>query len=124
MDLIEEYLNNIANMKLSLNDYGDRKKVQKSNRFADRNRKIAAIIEQKNPELKDRFLLLVEAEDVNIRTWAAHHVLEVMSYSSSDRKKALRVIADIAENSSDKIERLGNTMWLKQYYEEHPEDIE
>ena len=43
MDLIEEYLNNLANMKLSLEDYGDRKKVRKSNRLADRNRKIAVI---------------------------------------------------------------------------------
>ena len=124
MDFIEEYLINIANMKLSLDDYGDRKKVRKSNRLADRNRKIAAMIEQKYPELKDRFLCLIDAEDEDIRSWTAHHALEVMSYDHADRKKALRVIEDIAENSPDSVQRLGNEMWLKQYYEEHPADIE
>lgn len=123
MDLIEEYLNNIAGMKLSLDGYGDRKKVQNINKLADRNRKIAALIEEKHPELKDRFLGLIEAEDEDIRAWAAHHVLEVMCYDSPDRKKALRVIADIAENCPDSTRRIGNTMWLKQYYEGHPEDI-
>ena len=124
MDLIEEYLINIANMKLSLDDFGDRKKVRKSNRLADRNRKIAAMIEQKHPELKDRFLALINSEDEDIRAWAAHHALEVMSYDYPDRKKALRVIEDIAENSPDSVQRLGNSMWLKQYYEKHPADME
>lgn len=124
MDLIEEYLINIANMKLSLDDYGDRKKVRKSNRLADRNRKIAAMIEQKYPELKNRFICLINAEDEDIRLWAAHHALEVMSYDYPDRKNALRVIKFIAENSPDSLQRLGNSMWLKQYYEEHPADIE
>lgn len=110
MDLIEEYLINIANMKLSLDDYGDRKKVRKRNRLADRNRKIAAMIEQKHPELKDRFLALINAEDEDIRAWAAHHALEVMSYDYPDRKNALRVIEDIAENSPDSVQRLGNSM--------------
>ena len=119
MDLIEEYLNNIASMKLLSEDYADRKTVQKHNRLAARNRRIAAIIEQKHPELKDRFLHLIEAEDEDVRGWAAHHVLEVMSYVSSDRKKALRAIEDIAENSPDIVQRTGNKMWLKQYYEQH-----
>ena len=124
MDLIEEYLNNLANRKLSSDDYGNRKKVRQSNRLADRNRKIAAVIEQKYPELKGRFLSLIEAEDEDVRAWAAHHVLEVMSYDLPDRKKALRVIENIAENSPDSVQRLGNTMWLKQYYEAHPADTE
>ena len=122
MDLIEEYLNNIANMKLSLDDYGDRKKVRKSNRLAVRNRKIAAMIEQKYPELKDRFICLLDADDENIRAWAAHHALELMSYDYPDRKKALRVIEDMAENDPDSARGYGNAMWLKQYYEAHPAD--
>lgn len=124
MDLLEEYLNNIAGMKLSLDDYGDRKKVRKRNRLADRNRRIAAMIEQTDPERKDEFLHFLEAEDEDIRAWAAHHILEVMAFDPPDRKKALRVIADIAENSEDGIQRSGNAMWLKQYYEKHPEDME
>lgn len=124
MEMIEEYLVNIRKMQLSLDDYSDRKKVLSSNRLANRNRKIAGMIEQKYPELKGRFLCLIEAESEDIRAWAAHHVLEVMSYDYPDRKKALRVIADIAEYSPDSIQRLGNKMWLKQYYAEHPEDVE
>ena len=124
MDLIEEYLNNIAGMKLSLDDYGDKEKVRKRNRLANRSRKIAAVIEQKHPELKGRFLCLIEADDEDIRAWAAHHVLEVMSYDHPDRKQALRVIADIAKHSADSLQRSGNAMWLKEYYEKHPEDIE
>lgn len=82
------------------------------------------MIEQKYPELKDRFLGLINAVDEDIRLWAAHHVLEVMSYDYPDRKNALRVIKLIAENSTDSVRRLGNSRWLKQYYEEHPADIE
>ena len=111
-------------MKLSLDDYGDRKKVRKRNRLADRNRKIAAMIAQKHQEMKDRFLCLIEADDEDIRGWAAHHVLEVMSFDLPDRKKALRVTEDIAKNSLDSVQRLGNSTWLEQYYEKHPEDIE
>ena len=124
MDLIEEYLNNIASMKLSLDDYGERRKVRKHNKLADRSRKIASMIEQRYPELKNSFLCLIDSEDEDLRAWSAHHALEVMSYDYPDRKKALRVIADIAENSPDSVQRLGNAMWLKQYYEEHPEDME
>ena len=124
MDLIEEYLKNIASMKLSVDDYGDRIKVRKSNKLADRNRKIAAMIEQKYPELKDSFICMIDAEDEDIRSWAAHHALEVMSYDYPNRQKALRVIEDIAKSSPDSVQRLGNSMWLKQYYEKHPADIE
>ena len=124
MDLIEEYLKNIASMKLSVDDYGDRIKVRKSNKLADRNRKIAAMIEQKYPELKDSFICMIDAEDEDIRSWAAHHALEVMSYDYPNRQKALRVIEDIAKSSPDSVQRLGNSMWLKQYYEKHPADIQ
>lgn len=124
MDLLEEYKNNIISMKMPLDDYDDRKKVRKRNKLADRNRKIAALIEQTHPELKEPFLSFIEADDEDLRGWAAHHVLEVMSYGSPARKKALRVIADIAENSADRIQRTGNAIWLKQYYERHPEDRE
>ena len=44
MDLIQEYINNIHEMEMTLDDYGDKKKVKRSNMLADRNRKIAAKI--------------------------------------------------------------------------------
>ena len=44
MNLIEEYLDNISKMKLSYDDYGDKRKVRKSNKLADRNVKIAESI--------------------------------------------------------------------------------
>ena len=124
MDLIEQYLNHIAAMKMSSDDYGDRRKVRSRNRHADKVRKLAAVIDQKHPELKDRFLCLIESENLDVRSWAAHHVIEVMSYDLRDRRKALRVITDVSKNSPDSLQRMGNAMWLKRYYEEHPEDME
>lgn len=41
---------------------------------------------------------------------------------SETRKKALKVIESIAENSQSPVEKMGNAMWLKDYYNKHPED--
>ncbi|MBQ7646584.1 MAG: hypothetical protein IJS94_04880 [Clostridia bacterium] len=122
MDLIEEYLKNISDMKMTTDDYGDLKKVKNRNRLATRNRQIAIIIEKKHPELKARFILLTESDDENTRLWAAHHALEVMTYELSDRKKALKVISEIAKHSPDELQRSGNKAWLKDYCDKHPQD--
>ncbi len=122
MDLIEEYINNIRGMAMSLDDFGDRKKCRNANQLADRNRKISAKIDKKYPELKERFADLLDSEEMDIRGWAAHSIIELMSYDRAVRLKALKVIEYEAEYSDDSIQRLGNSMWLKRYYEEHPED--
>ena len=58
MKLIEEYLSNIKLMKLELDDYSDKRKVKKSNKLADRNRKIAKLIDKENDAIKTEYLCL------------------------------------------------------------------
>ena len=48
-------------------------------------------------------------------------MLEVMNYSEEYRKMALEEIKDVI-NRNIPVESLGNKMWLKQWYEQHPED--
>ena len=121
MTLIEEYLDNISKMQLSLDDYADKRKVRKSNKLAGRNIKIAECINTQE-ELKEQFVCLLNSDDRQVRGWVAHHVIERMTYDKATRQKALRVIEDDAVNNPDSVFRLGTKMWLKDYYSAHPED--
>ena len=133
MKLIEEYLSNIKLMKLELDDYSDKRKVKKSNKLADRNRKIAKLIDKENDAIKTEYLCLLDSPDEDVRGWVAHHVIELMTFDKTtntvnqivlQEAKALKIIQSEAENHPDNLIRLGNTMWLEQYYKDHPEDIE
>ncbi len=124
MNLIEEYLSNIKLMKLELDDYSDKRKVKKSNKLADRNRKIATLIDKENDAIKTEYLCLLDSPDEDVRGWVAHHVIELMTFDKTTKAKALKIIQSEAENHPDNLIRLGNTMWLEQYYKDHPEDIE
>ena len=122
MDLIEEYLNNIQIIHdMTLDDFGDKKKVRKTNKLADRNRQIAADIENKYPELKMKFCELLQNDNWKTRAQVAHHMLEVMNYSQEYRKSALDEIRDVVRRDI-LVDSLGNSMWLQQWYEKHPED--
>lgn len=124
MDLIEEYLQNIKMMKLSLDDYGDKRKVKNSNQLADRNRKIVKLIAKGSNEIKLEYVSLLDSDDEDVRGWVAHHILELMKLDKPIRLKALGIINDEANNHRDSVCRLGNSMWLKQYYQKHPNDLE
>ncbi len=121
MDLIQEYINNIHEMEMTLDDYGDKKKVKRSNMLADRNRKIAAKINNGQEELKSDFIKLLDSNEVDIRLWAAHHIIEIMSYERPIIERALKEIEYVSEHHKDSTQRLGNKMWLKQFYDKHPE---
>ena len=121
MNLIEEYLDNISKMKLSYDDYGDKRKVRKSNKLADRNVKIAESINTLE-EIKKQFVNLLDSENREIRGWAAHHVIERMSFDKTVRQKALNIIEDEAANSPDSLHRMGTKMWLEKYYSANPDD--
>ncbi len=125
MDLIGEYLQNkIIIDSMTLDDYGEKKKVRKANKLATRNRKIAAIIELKHPELKEQFSDLLLSSDINVKGQVAHHILEVMNYDEKTKSEALKIIEYIANHDDDPIQRLGNSMWLKDWYAKHPNMIE
>lgn len=124
-NLLDEYIGIINFLdQITLDDFGDKKTVRKNNKLADRLRKIPQIIEQKQPESKADFCQLLFHEKRSVRGWVAHHILEVMNYETETRKLALREIHDIAEHDEDRIQRLGNSMWLKDWYKRHPEDLE
>ena len=121
--LIKEYLENIEIMDaMTSDDFGNKKKVKETNKVADRNVDIARSIEEKYPELKEQFYMLLFSEKANVRRRVAHHMLERMSYDKKYRLKALREIEYVARHDIDSIERLGNSMWLEKWYEKHPED--
>lgn len=122
MDLIEEYLGNLQIINsMTLDDYGDKRKVKRNNKLADRNRQIARDIENKYPEQKDNFSKLLLHENWKVRCQVAHHMLEVMNYPEEYRRGALNEIKDVI-NKNILVESLGNKMWLKEWYEQHPQD--
>ncbi len=121
--LIDEYVENIAKMKLSPDDYCDKIKVKNHNRISVRNRKIAAIINTKNEDLKDDFANLLNSADHDTRLRVAHHILEIMTYDKAIRIKALEIIEEESKNSKDEVDRFGQKIWLQDYYNTHPEDV-
>lgn len=122
MDMIETYLSNLQTINnMTLDDYGDKHKVKRNNKLSSSNRQIATEIESTYPEYKENFSKLLLHDNWKIRCQVAHHMLEVMNYSEEYRKMALEEIKDVV-NRNIPVESLGNKMWLKQWYEQHPED--
>ena len=124
MDLIDKYLSNLQIINaITLHDYGDKYKVRKNNKLATKNRQIAADIEKKYPEYKEKFAELLSHDDWKIRCPVAHHMLEVMNYSDEYRKMALEEIKAVI-NKNIPVDSLGNKMWLKDWFTAHPDDKE
>ena len=122
MDLIETYLSNLQIINsMTLDDYGDKRKVRKNNKLGAVNRQIATDIENIYPEYKEKFSKLLLHDDWKIRCQVAHHMLEVMNYPKEYRKMALDEIKDVI-NKDILVESFGNQMWLQQWYEQHPQD--
>lgn len=122
MDLIESYLSNLQTINsMTWDDYGDKRKVRRNNKLSDANRQIATDIENTYPEYKEKFSELLLHENWEIRCQVAHHMLEVMNYPEEYRKMALDEIKSVISKNIP-VESLGNKMWLKQWYEQHPQD--
>lgn len=122
MDLIETYLSNLQTINsMTWDDYGDKRKVRRNNKLSDANRQIATDIENTYPEYKEKFSELLLHENWEIRCQVAHHMLEVMNYPEEYRKMALDKIKSVISKNIP-VESLGNKMWLKQWYEQHPQD--
>ena len=120
MDLIQEYIAVVKEI-VSFENYGEGQAVIDINKKAVRIRKIAALIENDYPELKESFCKLLYDDNSEIRLWVAHHILEVMNCEKVYRKKALKEIS--REDSSNKsVNGLGNRIWLKEWYKTHPKD--
>ena len=122
--MIAKYIDSILKIdEIHANGLNNKKAVRRNNRLADRIRKIASDIETKHPELKTVFYEILFHEKASVRCWAAHHILEVMNYDNECRKNALKEILYVSEHDSS-IHRLGNKMWLKDWFTAHPDDKE
>ena len=121
MNLVEEYIYNTSKMQMSQHDYGNKKKVAQHNKLVDRNIEIAEAINLQD-DLKKQFAGLLDLDDMELRVWAAHHMLENMSYDKAMRQKALKVIEYDAVNNPNGVMRLGNQKWLEEYYLANPDD--
>ena len=124
MSLVQEYLSLVIDIvsPKELSEkvyYADFSKEY--NRKVTKMRKIATVIEQNYPELKNEFYKMLSHENAGVRLWVAHHVLEVMNCDKSSRKAALREIRYAAK--TDKTANgFGEKMWLKDWYKTHPKD--
>ena len=121
MDLIFEYVTSV--IKMDETDYAEKKSVRQHNRLADRIRAIAYEIDRMDSTTKMEFYELLSHENESVRLWVAHHILEVMNYDNMCRGKALKIISCVADKN-DRINSLGNKMWLEKWLQEHPLDRE
>ncbi|MEI2339073.1 hypothetical protein FA002_14415 [Priestia megaterium] len=96
-------------------DYRDKKSVKKGNRAAEDMKKIAQLIHLYYPGMLFEFATLLTNPTYRIDLWAAHHVLEIMSYSPMLEDNALSVIERYADEND--FTALGNRMWLDQWRE-------
>ena len=122
--LIEEYIKNNDLIKMSLDDYGAKKKVKKINEIGSELLNIVDMIEEKDAETKQQFFDLMDSENEDLRSRVAHNILDRMHVDKAIRIKALSIIKNRIENTQDPAERMGNQMWLKDYFKDHPEDQE
>ncbi len=120
MNLVQEYVM-LAIEVISFVEYDNQKSVNEYNRKVTRMRKIAIEIENEYPGLKYAFCQLLSHENMGVRVWAAHHILEIMDFGQSSQKSALNVIRHKARNDKT-VNGLGEKMWLKNWYELHPKD--
>ncbi|MBO6302895.1 MAG: DUF2019 domain-containing protein [Ruminiclostridium sp.] len=117
MDLIEEYMSIAIELeKLNKSGLSSKKDVKRNNHLADKLRHIAKTIESERPDIKGNFADLIFHANSNVRIWCAHHMLEIMTYQSEQKRNALQ---EIVACSSD---NYGEKLWLKEWYDKHPND--
>ena len=120
MNLVQEYLE-LANDVVLFDEYDHKDAVKEYNRRATRMRKIATEIQTHHPTLKNAFCELLFHENLGVRLWVAHHVLEVMNCDKSYRKAALREIR-IKARMDKSANGFGERVWLQNWYKAHPRD--
>ena len=119
-NLIDQYIKAFEETHLELNDYSNKSYVKRANRAATKMRKIASQINNSYPELKDKFNKLLDAKEIGLDRYVAHHILELMNYEMNVQNRAISIIEDVAR-SDELVNSLGNLMWLIDWYNKHPE---
>jgi len=88
------------------------------NSAADRLREIA-ILEAAGDPTASRFAVLLADDSASVRTWAAHHVLELF-HNRSPELEQLALKAIEAAALGDTANALGERMWLEEWRSTHP----
>lgn len=100
------------------------KKDKKNNEICSKLLNIVDMIEEKDADTKRQFFDLMDSENEDLRSRVAHNILDRMHADRAIRIKALSIIKNRIENTQDSAERMGNQIWLKDYFKDHPEDQE
>lgn len=121
MNLIQEYFVLVKEVITFDVRVYDTATAESHNQKVNRMGEIAEEIERSHPELKHDFCQLLSDEHMQIRLWAAHHILERMNCDGVFRKKALAVIRRKAR--TDKTTHgFCEKVWLRDWYRRHPKD--
>ncbi len=114
--LLEEY---IAQASVhSSTELSSKASVRVANDAADRLRSIALEIGTLGPESVAMFGELLNSSSPRLRTWVAHHLLELMRPGPRLTSTALAAIEQAA--ASDGPDAAGERLWLKNWQREHP----
>ena len=121
MNLVQEYYM-LVNEVISWRDtVYDGITAENHNRKVKRMGTIAVEIDRDFPNLKIAFFDLLSEENIEIRLWVAHHMLECMNYEPVFKKCALKVIRRRAHTDKT-VSGYGEKLWLKEWYKTHPKD--
>lgn len=112
-ELIIEYKNCIK--VTSTTNYSDINSVKKSNKAVNRMIEISKLIDLNYSSRINDFAELLKCNDIKTDLWVAHHMLENMNYTRELEQKALDII--IKYSKEDSVDGLGNSIWLKEWYE-------
>lgn len=114
----EEYVNLFKRAVIQAHefvDYSNNNSIRKHNKYVDKYRTIAKKISINYPDRISDFSILLNDDNLNIRICCAVCMVELLSPSSTERKKAIDTIIQFIEKTDDMVERQGFEIWLKQH---------
>lgn len=112
-ELIIEYKNCIR--VTSTTNYDDKNSIKKSNTAVKKMIEISKLIDSSYSSRINDFAELLKCNDIKTDLWVAHHILENINYTRELEQKALDIIIKYLKENS--VDGLGNSIWLKEWYE-------
>lgn len=93
-------------------DYADMRSVEQGNSAVHEMIDISRRVSQSGAEAGAAFATLLDEPAHKVQLWAAHSILERMSYDEVVRNRALEVVRQYA--GGEGVDSLGERMWLKE----------
>jgi hypothetical protein len=94
-------------------DYGDSHSVRRANNAADKMFKICLQLSQLGEQGLFAFATLLDEPKNKIQLWAAHHILELMQYTSALEYRALEIIREFSRGKG--ADAYGHKIWLENW---------